>query len=58
MSTLESISFDEPIRCALKWFILTQRSQNLEFVNLKCVNCRQPIPLALSRIKGKRNNTN
>ena len=25
------------IRCALKWFILTQRMQNLEFVNLKCV---------------------
>ena len=28
-----------------KWFILTQRTQNLEFVNFKCVTCSQPIPL-------------
>ena len=28
-------------------FILTQRMQNLEYVNLKCVTYAQPIPLPL-----------
>ena len=31
------IFLDETVKCASKWFILTQRTQNLEFVNLKCV---------------------
>ena len=35
------------IRCASKWFILTQRPQNLEFVNLKCVTYTQLIQLSL-----------
>ena len=35
--TFESTSLDETIRCASKWFILTQRTQKLDFVNLKCV---------------------
>ena len=42
-STLESSSLDEIIRCASKWPILTQRTQILEFVNLKSVNYTQPI---------------
>ena len=44
---MESTSFDEAIRHALKWFIRTQGMQNLEFVNLKCVTYTQPIPLLL-----------
>ena len=47
MSTLEPASLDETIRCASKWFILTQRTQNLEFFNLKCITYAQPIPLSL-----------
>ena len=39
-STLESTSPNETIRYASKWFILTQRMQNLEFVNLRvCYLC-------------------
>ena len=30
LSTLESTSLDDTIRCALKWFILSQREQNIE----------------------------
>ena len=37
LSTLESTSLNEIIRCALKWFFLTQTTQNLEYVNLKYV---------------------
>ena len=47
LSTLESTSLDETIWCASKWFILTQITQNLEPVNLKCVTYAQPIPLPL-----------
>ena len=47
LSTLESTSLNKTIKCALKWFILTQRMRNLEFVNLKCVTYAQPIPLPL-----------
>ena len=47
-STLKSTSFDETIRCAWKWSILTQRTQNLQFVNRKCVTFEQPIPLPLT----------
>ena len=32
-------------RCASKWFILTQRTQKLEFVNFKYVTYARPIPL-------------
>ena len=45
MSTLEFTSPDENIICASKWFILTQRMQNLEIVNLKCVTYAQLTPL-------------
>ena len=38
----------KPSRCTSQWFILTQRMQNLEFVNLKCFTYTQPIPLSLS----------
>ena len=48
LCTLESTSLEETNRCASKWFILTQKTQNLEFVNLKCVSYAQLIPLALS----------
>ena len=51
LSTLESISLDETIRCASKWFTLTQRNQNLEFVDLKCVTYTQLIPLSLIRFQ-------
>ena len=47
LSTLESTSLDETIRCASKWFILRQL-QNLELLNLKCVTYTQPIPLPLT----------
>ena len=40
LSTLESTSL-----C----FIQTQRTQNLESVNLKCVTYAQPIPLPLNK---------
>ena len=39
------------MRCTLKWFILTQRTQNLEFVNLQCVTHTQPIPLPLTTVR-------
>ena len=53
MGTLESPSLDETIRCALKWFILTRRTQNLEFVNLKCVTYTQHIPLPLNSLDSR-----
>ena len=34
---LEFISLAKFIRCASKWCTLTQREQNLEFVNLRCI---------------------
>ena len=37
MSTLESSTLDETIRCASKWFILEEKKQNLELLNLKYV---------------------
>ena len=43
LSTLESTHIDKTIKCASRWFILAQRMQNLEFVNLKCVTYTQPI---------------
>ena len=49
MSTLESTSLDEIIKYASKWFILAQRTQNLMFVNLKCVTYAQPIHLPLTQ---------
>ena len=54
MSTSEITSRDETIRCALKWFILTQRAQTLEFVNLKCVIYAQHISLPLNTLIGYR----
>ena len=48
LSTLGSTSLDEFIKCASKWFILRQKTQNLEVVNLKCVTYAQPIPLPLN----------
>ena len=44
----KSTSLDETIRRASKWFILTQRMQNQEFVNLKRVTYAQLIHLALN----------
>ena len=41
--------------CASGWFILTQRTQNLEFVNLKCVTYAWSIPLPLNSLYSKRN---
>ena len=38
LSTLESAALDENIRCASKRFILTQRTQNIALVKLKCVS--------------------
>ena len=43
--SLESTFIDETIRHASKWFTPAQRTQNLEFVNLKCVTSTQPIPV-------------
>ena len=37
LSTLESTSLDETIRCASKLFILTLKTENLALVNLKDV---------------------
>ena len=34
MSTLESTTLDETIKCVSNWFIVTQ---SLEFVNFKCI---------------------
>ena len=47
LSTFESTTLDKTIRFASKWFILTQKTQNLEMVNLKSVTYAQPIPLSL-----------
>ena len=62
LSTLESTTHDENIRCASKWFILAQRMHNLEFVSLKCVAYTQPIPLPLTKVsnwyKCTKNNMN
>ena len=41
-----SLLFYETIRCASKFFILTQRKQMLEFVNLKWVTYTQSIRLS------------
>ena len=38
---------------ASKWFILTQRTQNLQFVNIKCAAYAQPITLPLNWSLGK-----
>ena len=48
LSTLESTTLDEAIRCTSKWFISTLKMQNLELVNLKCVTYVQPIPLSFT----------
>ena len=50
LSTLESTSLDETIRCVSKWFIQTQRRQKLEFVNFKCITYAQLIPLPLEML--------
>ena len=50
LSTLESTDIDKTIKCTSRWFILVQRMQNLEFVNLKCVTYTQPIWVSL-RVK-------
>ena len=42
LSTFESPTFDETIKCASKWFILTWKTQNLEVINLKCMTYAQP----------------
>ena len=47
VNTLEFTSLDETKRCSSKWFILTQKTQNLAFVNLKCVTYARPILLPL-----------
>ena len=36
------------ITYASKWFILTQRTQNLQYINIKCVAYAQPITLPLN----------
>ena len=43
-STLELATFDENIRCASNWFILTLKKtpQNVGLGNLKCVTYPQP----------------
>ena len=41
LSTFESTSLDETIRCTSKWSIRTQRMQNVKFINLKCVTYAQ-----------------
>ena len=46
-NTLESISLDENIKCTSRWLILPQITQNLRFVNLKCVTYTQPIWVTL-----------
>ena len=43
LSALESTFLDETSRYASRWFILAQRTQNLEFVNHKYVTYTQPI---------------
>ena len=48
LSTLESTTLKETIRYTSKWFILTNKMQNLKLVYLKCVTNAQPIPLSLS----------
>ena len=50
---MESTSLDESIRCATKGLILTQRTQNLELVNLMCDTYAQPIPLSLNNHNSK-----
>ena len=43
MSTLETTSFDETIRCGSKWSSSnTKNAKSIEFVNLKCVPYTQP----------------
>ena len=48
LSTLESTTLDETIRCASKWLIVALKTQNLELVSIKCVTYAQPIPLSLT----------
>ena len=44
LSSLESSTLDETLRCASEWFMLTlKKTQNLELVNLKCIIYAQPI---------------
>ena len=47
VSVWESSNLDESIKCISRWFTLTQRTRNLEFVNLKCVTYVQPIWVTL-----------
>ena len=48
--TLKSNNLDENFECTSRWFILDQRTQNLEFVSLKCVTYTQSswVPLSPS----------
>ena len=39
----QSTALDESIKSASRWFILAQITQNLEFVNLKCITYTQHI---------------
>ena len=51
LSTLGTTGFDEVIRCASKWFMLTlkENPQNLELVNVKSSTYPQPILLSLTQ---------
>ena len=56
LSTLESTTLDETIRCTSKWFILKfKKKQNLKLVILKCVTYAQPIPFSWSQFINKFN---
>ena len=46
LSTLESTTLDEIIRCVNLYFNI--KTQNAELINLKGVNYKQPIPLPLT----------
>ena len=52
LSALEPTNLDDSITCTSRWFILAQRMQNVEYVNVKCVACTQPIwvPLNLDKL--------
>ena len=45
--TLKYTSFDKITRCALKWFVLTQRTQNLEVVTLSVLLTHSPYMIHL-----------
>ena len=51
LCTLESTSLDKTIRCASKWFILSQRT----LVNLQCVTYAQTITLLLNAVQRRGN---